>query len=64
MLGEYLYPSDLFAVYWPGHRGLFLHNASGTEIYILDPHDSRDGQYRVVAKLPRGSVEYGDNRND
>lgn len=51
-----LYPSDSFAVNWPGHKGLYLHNKQNDMIYILDPLDSIDGQYKVLDAIQTGTV--------
>jgi hypothetical protein len=47
----YLYPFDMFACCWGGRSGMFLHAKVLTDIYVLDPNDSIDGQYRVLAKI-------------
>ena len=52
MEAQYIWPSDMFAVSWPGHAGLYLHNATAVEVRMLDPHDSVEGKYRVLATLP------------
>lgn len=52
-VGDYIWPSSMHAWHWRGHLGLWLGNDGGPTVRILDPMDSRDKKYRVVAELEK-----------
>ena len=47
-LNEYVPASNFFAVNWPGHSGLYLHNRYFETVYILDPNQQikEESQYK------------------
>jgi hypothetical protein len=49
----YMHPSDMHAVLWPGHPGLYLRCETASLVHVLDPLDSVGGRHRVLATCAR-----------